>query len=1074
LVCALIWLALTSVAIASEYHGQVTFAGLPVPGTTVTVTATQGSKKVVAITDAQGIFSFPDLTDGRWTIEIEMTGFAPVKQEVTIGPSAATSAATNTAPNAATGAAAAPAADAAASAASGAAMPTFELKLLSLDQIRAATKPIVIEANAPVVAAASAPSAPAAPGAAAASGTPAAPSATAAKPAAKAAGKAQAAGAAAPAAMPSAAEDTAAAGDGLVINGSVNNAATSQYSLSQAFGNNRNGGRSLYNGGLSLVLDSSALDARPYSQTGVESPKPPYNNMTGGVTFGGPLNIPHLMPRGPYFYIGYQRTQSTRDSIADALVPTAAQRMGNFSGTTIYNPSTGMPYSGDVPISPQAQALLALYPNPNVTGSSPFNYQTAIVNSTHQDAYRFQLSRSIGNKDNVFGYITVQSTRSSNPNLFGFLDTNNGLGMNSTINWTHRFTQRFFMTGTYNFSRSRNQVTPYFANRENISGMAGINGNDTGNPLDPADWAPPTLVFSQSQITSLSDGIRSNNRNETNTVSYRAQWNRPRHNVSVGGDFTRREFNYLQQANPQGTFTFTGAATAGTMNGSPTGGSDFADFLVGVPDTSAVAFGNPDKYLRQSVYDAYADDDFRVSPELSLHAGVRWEYGAPVTELKDRLVNLDILPGFTMEKPVLATSPTGPLTGQSYPTSLVRPDKIGFAPNVAIAWRPISGSSLLIRSSYSINHDTSVYQAPALTMAQQAPLSTSLSVSNSASCPLTLQNGFTPCASFTPDTFAMDPNFRVGYVQTWQVSAQRDLPGSLQMVASYTGIKGTRGVQEFLPNTYPPGATDPCPSCPTGFVYRTSNGDSTRNAGVLTLRRRLRSGFTANLTYTYSKSLDDDYAMGGGGPVGAGVIGGGGGGSGQIAQDWTHPSAQRGLSSFDQRHLLNASFQYTTGMGLGGRTLLSGWRGLIYKEWTILSVITFGTGLPETPLDPVAIPGTGYTGIVRANYTGAPVYQSPGPGYHLNPAAFAAPNGQWGDARRDSITGPDQFSLNATMARTFRLHDRYNLDIQLAASNALNHVTYSSWVTSVGSQLFGTAAGPNGMRSAQLTMRLRF
>ena len=113
LIWAIAWLSIAGLAMASEYHGQVTFGGLPVPGTTVKVTATQGNKTAVAITDEQGVYTFPDLADGKWTIEIEMTGFAPVKQEVTV------------APNAPAGA--------------------FEMKLLTLGQIRAAAKPVTVE-----------------------------------------------------------------------------------------------------------------------------------------------------------------------------------------------------------------------------------------------------------------------------------------------------------------------------------------------------------------------------------------------------------------------------------------------------------------------------------------------------------------------------------------------------------------------------------------------------------------------------------------------------------------------------------------------------------------------------------------------------------------------------------------------------------------------------------------------------------------------------------------------------------------------------------------------------------------
>jgi hypothetical protein len=163
------------------------------------------------------------------------------------------------------------------------------------------------------------------------------------------------------------------------------------------------------------------------------------------------------------------------------------------------------------------------------------------------------------------------------------------------------------------------------------------------------------------------------------------------------------------------------------------------------------------------------------------------------------------------------------------------------------------------------------------------------------------------------------------------LAVQRDLPFALQMTATYLGVKGTRGVQEFLPNTYPIGAVNPCPACPVGFEYRTSGGDSTRESGQLQLRRRLKSGFTASLLYTYSKSIDDDAALGGQGHVTplarAGATPRNRTPNASIAQNWLNLRAERALSTFDQRHLLNLQAQYTTGQGVEGGTLMSGWRG---------------------------------------------------------------------------------------------------------------------------------------------------
>jgi hypothetical protein len=993
---------------ASEYHGRVSFGGLPVPG--ATITATLGGQKIVAVSDQQGSYSFADLADGTWKIQVEMQCFSTIEQTITI------------APNVPAG--------------------NWELKLLSLDQIMAKAKEVKAEIKPALNASSSA-----------------APS----KSEAPKPDDSNAAEKKAPE------EPAAGPSDGLLINGSVNNAATSQFSLAPAFGNSRSGKKGLYTGGLGMTLGNSALDARPYSLSGQSLPKSQYNRVTFLATFGGPLHIPYLLPHGPNFFVAYQWTRNGDATTLTGLMPTATERSGD------------LPNGGVTPVT-QAQNLLKLYPLPNVSGNSLYNYQVPVIIDTHQDALQLRLDKTIGNKNQFYGRFAFQSMQTSGSNLFGFIDSTDTLGINTSVNWAHRFSHELFLTTGYKFSRFRTQVVPYFANRTNISGEAAI----TGNNQDPANWGPPTLIFA-SGIASLSDGESAFNRNETNGVSSSVSWNHGHHNVTLGGDFRRQEFNYLSQENPRGTFTFTGVAT---------GHSDFADFLKGVPDTSAIAYGNADKYLRQSVSDAYLTDDWRLRPELTINAGIRWEYGAPITELYQRLVNLDVVPGFSAVAPVLASNPTGPLTGQTYPASLLRPDRLGIEPRIGISWRPIPGSSVVVRAGYGAYDDTSVYQATALQMAQQSPLSTSLSVQNSAACPQTLARGFNPCSSTTPNTFAVDPNFRVGYAQTWQLAVQSDLPGALQMTATYLGTKGTRGVQEYLPNTYPIGAMNQCPACPAGFVYRTSNGNSTREAGSLQLRRRLRSGFTATLQYTYSKSIDDDSVLGGQGPVATTSTTATGTGATTAAaaspspqppaQNWLDLSGERGLSTFDQRNLLNAQIQYTTGVGLGGGSLLSGWRGKLLKRWTALGQIAGGSGLPQTPIYLAAVTGTGFTGSIRPNVTDASLYDAPA-GFHLNAAAYTAPlTGQWGDARRNSITGPNTFTFNASLARTFRLKDRYNLDLRVDSTNLLNHVVFTAWNTTLNpasnpavnpalnSPLFGLPAAANAMRSLQTTMRLRF
>ncbi len=179
-------------------------------------------------------------------------------------------------------------------------------------------------------------------------------------------------------------------------------------------------------------------------------------------------------------------------------MPTAAQREGDVS------PSITIPKSE---ISPQALALLKLYPLPNFATPGAYNYQVPLVGDTHQDSLQSRLSQSIDRKNSVFGNFAFQSTRQDNPNVFGFLDTTDTLGLTANANWFHRFGQGFFGTFGFQFSRFSTDVTPFFENRENISAAAGITGNDQS----PLDWGPPTLNFS-SGLASLTADHRSQRR----------------------------------------------------------------------------------------------------------------------------------------------------------------------------------------------------------------------------------------------------------------------------------------------------------------------------------------------------------------------------------------------------------------------------------------------------------------------------------------------------------------------------------------------------------------------------------
>ncbi len=169
---------------------------------------------------------------------------------------------------------------------------------------------------------------------------------------------------------------------------------------------------------------------------------------------------------------------------------------------------------------------------------------------------------------------------------------------------------------------------------------------------------------------------------------------------------------------------------------------------------------------------------------------------------------------------------------------------------------------------------------------------------------------------------------------------------------------------------------------------------------------------------------------------------------------------------------MTAQFQYTTGVGVSGGALLTGVTGALVKGWTLTAQLNAGSGLPVTPVAINSVAGTGVTGTIRADVAGGGDVPD---GYYANPASYAAPPpGRWGNAGRNSITGPAQFGLNAGITRTFPWGDRLNVDWRIDATNVLNRVTYSAINAIVGSPQFGLPNRANTMRKITSSVRFRF
>ncbi len=749
-------------------------------------------------------------------------------------------------------------------------------------------------------------------------------------------------------------------------------------------------------------------------------------------------------------------------------MPTLAERNGDFSGisSTIFDPLTAAPFPGNIVpanrINPASLGLLPLFPLPMFTGITQ-NYQLVTSVPNNSDNVGFRLNAPISNKDRLNTNIQVQERDSKTQQLFGYQDTGSGQGISSSLGWSHSFAPRFNNSATLTFSRNKSLTTPYFAYRENIEGDLGINGT----LQEPFTYGPPTISFTN--FGSLTDGTPSRTvsqtYNFTDTLSYVLH---RKHNLQFGYLVRRLQQDTTNYSNARGSFSFSGLLTSElNAEGQPVKGTgfDFADYLLALPQSSSIKYGQDNDYYRGWSTGWYAQDDWRPLRGLSFNVGLRYEYFAPYNELYNHLANLLVNPQVTA-----VTVVTPGQNSDNLPSSLVRPDKLAFSPRLGFAYRPGASRDLVIRGGYSIFYTGSVYSQIASQLGTQPPFDNSVSLTTSTANLLTLQNGF----NFTPtqnilNTFGIDPNFRLPYAQTWAIAIQEALPHGLLLETEYIGTKGTDlGIVE-QPNRAVAGSTVltaqnnlQIPDA-TSFSYESSQGNSIFHAGQVRFTRRFSTGVSGNLLYTYSKSIDDVSSFSGLG--------------GTPVQFLDNLRLERGLSSFDQRHRLSATFLLSSPVGVHGMLRNAGWKTALLAGWTVNGTVTAATGTPLTALvggNLSNTAGLANSGNTRAEATGLPISSSAYPYFNL--LAFTTPTpGEFGDAGRDTIPGPFQVGFNSALNRAFRFGDsRRQLQLRLSTTNALNHVVITSFGTTVNSATYGLPTAASGTRTVQLLLRFNF
>jgi trimeric autotransporter adhesin len=297
------------------------------------------------------------------------------------------------------------------------------------------------------------------------------------------------------------------------------------------------------------------------------------------------------------------------------------------------------------------------------------------------------------------------------------------------------------------------------------------------------------------------------------------------------------------------------------------------------------------------------------------------------------------------------------------------------------------------------------------------------------------------------------------------VDIQRQLPAGFLLNLGYNGSKGTRLDTERaiqIGNNQP-------------FTYESSAGNSVFHGASVRFRKRMSHGIGFSATYIYSKSIDDASSIGGGGSV--------------VAQNPFDIAADRGLSSFDQRHKFTGNWNYDLPFGENHRFAQKGALSHVLDGWQWSGNFSIASGLYFTPrvLGNSVDINRGVSGSLRANVTGEPVsLSSPTTLEWFNTAAFCAPalaststcanpsGTSFGDAGRNIIEGPGQISLDMSFGKTITIKESRALELRLQAANVFNFINFSSINTVVNSLTFGEVTSAAATRRITMIARFRF
>lgn len=810
-------------------------------------------------------------------------------------------------------------------------------------------------------------------------------------------------------------------------------------------------------------LRNEATDAHNYFDDPT-LPRPIFRRNQFGGSLGGRLPLPST-----FFFVAYEGLRGKSATPSAELVPDQAFRQGNFQGDgVIYDPLTLNPATGQrspfpnniVPaarIDPIAAKFLASYePLPNRSPNSSSNYLDATPTTNDNDSVSGRIDHQFRSAGLFFGRYTINDERGDLAGNFPLRPTSEQLRaqdivLGHTIGGAH-----WLNDVRASFTRLRLFDIPVSAFQQNVAAQLGI----SNAPTDPFAFGLP--YFNVTDFATVTDDptLPQTQRDNTWNLGDAFSLVRGRSTWRFGGDWSYFQLNYQQSEDIRGEYDYNGAFTSGSLNPA---GEPFADFLLGFPEQTERQVGSPLAYLRQRIYSAYLQDDWRPTPGLSLNFGVRYEYGSPYTEARNKLLNLDY-----------STLPAEPRLVDVHDAS--DPNRRNFAPRVGLAWRLPGvfshGGDTVFRAGYGIYFSPEI-AVEAYDLVLNGVL-TQMNESTGTGLPvLTTQNGFpnTTTTGF-PSYYGLDQHAPTPYVQQWNGGFQHEFPSSIVLEVSYVASKGTdlglfRRFNTAL-HTETGEDLDPRPGDlqtlrtfpDLGTLFQRQHiGNSSYNSFQLKAEKRFHKSLTFLASYVWSKSIDDadNVNIGFFDSVGA--------------QNENNLRLERALSFFNVPRRVSGGFVYSLPASPYLRSVLSGWQvsGVFtIQDGTPINIFYIASDIANsgTPNRPNIVPGESVS-LPPSQRTAE---------HWFNTAAFSTPAPYtFGDAGRDILPGPGNEVVDVALHRRFVVTERTSLEFRAEGFNVFNHPNFGiPGPYPDAGPLFGEILATGEPRRLQFGVRLDF